>query len=470
MIQFYDTYEGKKREFKPIEQGVVRMYTCGPTVYDYAHIGNFRAYIFEDLLRRFLEISGYRVIQVMNITDVDDKTIAGAAKKGISLREYTDKYVGAFFEDLKTLNIEPAEHYPRATDYVPDMLKLIRALKDKHFTYESEGSVYFKVASFPRYGALSKKKLEFNISGARVDNDEYEKEQWVDFVLWKNKKEGEPSWPSEFGEGRPGWHIECSAMSMKLLGETLDMHTGGEDNIFPHHENEIAQSEAASGKKFVNYWLHCRFLLVEGEKMAKSKGNFFTLRDLIKDGWDPMAVRYLLISHNYRQPLNFTKEGLKQAENTLKRFDDLASRVMSHKAVGAKDKLAASCKACREKWERALADDLNIAEALAALFDWMNEANAMLDRNEVSPAGIKAAGEFLRDIDSVLGLKIYDEIEPSAEIIDKINERMKARSAKDFAKSDRLRKEILEAGWALKDGSPGEPSLYKRRKRKWDEL
>ncbi|MDD5085212.1 MAG: cysteine--tRNA ligase [Candidatus Omnitrophica bacterium] len=470
MIQLYDTYEGRKREFKPVERGVVRMYTCGPTVYDYAHIGNFRAYIFEDLLRRFLERSAYRVIQVMNITDVDDKTITGAAKEGVSLRDYTDKYVQAFFEDLKTLNIEPAEHYPRATDYIPDMLKLVRALKDKGFTYETEGSVYFRVASFPKYGALSKKKLEFNISGARVDNDEYEKEQWVDFVLWKKKKEGEPSWPSEFGDGRPGWHIECSAMSTKLLGETLDIHTGGEDNIFPHHENEIAQSEAASGRKFVNYWLHCRFLLVEGEKMAKSKGNFFTLRDLVKDGWDPMAVRYLLISHNYRQPLNFTKEGLKQAENTLKRFDDLASRIMSYKPEGVKDKLAASCKACREKWERALADDLNIAEALAALFDWMNEANAVLDRTDVSTAGIKAAKEFLRDIDSVLGLKIYDEIEPSEEIIDKINERTKARSAKDFAKSDCLRKEILEAGWALKDGSPGEPSLYKRRKRKWDEL
>ncbi len=295
--------------FEALEPGHVRMYTCGPTVYNYVHIGNLRTFLFEDVLRRTLRLFGYRITQVMNLTDVDDKTIRGAREAGLGLREYTDRYIEAFFKDMDTLRAERAEHYPRATDYIPQMVRLIQRLTEKGHTYRAEGSIYYRISTFPGYGKLSGIRPESTLAGARVDADEYEKDDARDFVLWKAPKPGEPSWDTELGPGRPGWHLECSAMSMELLGETFDIHTGAVDNVFPHHENEIAQSEGATGKPFVRYWLHAEHLIVEGQKMAKSAGNFFTLRDLLERGHDPVTIRYLLISVPYRQKLNFTFDG-----------------------------------------------------------------------------------------------------------------------------------------------------------------
>ncbi|HXI01941.1 MAG TPA: cysteine--tRNA ligase, partial [Candidatus Saccharimonadales bacterium] len=325
-IRFHDTMSRRVETFTPLEPGKVRLYTCGPTVYDYAHIGNFRAYAWEDLLRRFLKHRGFAVTQVMNITDVEDKIIRESARSGQSIGEYTAKYIDAFFEDIDALGLERAEHYPRATDHVPEMIELIRKLRENGHTYESGGSIYFRIGGFEPYGRLSHLDASGIQAGARVDSDEYEKEDARDFVLWKGRREGEPSWKSPFGEGRPGWHIECSAMSMKYLGESFDIHTGGVDNIFPHHENEIAQSEGATGKRLVRHWLHCAHLMVDGQKMSKSAGNFYTLRDLLGKGIEARAIRYLLLSSHYRKPLNFTIEGAAQAGQALLRLDDLDER------------------------------------------------------------------------------------------------------------------------------------------------
>ncbi|HUM34285.1 MAG TPA: cysteine--tRNA ligase, partial [Candidatus Saccharicenans sp.] len=313
MIRFHNTLSGKIEDFRPLRPGEVGLYTCGPTVYDYPHIGNYRAYIFEDILKRFLIFSGFKVTHVMNITDVDDKTIKGANALGVSLNEYTKKYIDAFFEDIKVLRILPADHYPRATEHIEDMVRMIKGLLDKGYAYFKDGSVYFNLARFPDYGKLSKIDKEELKAGARVETDEYEKENVYDFVLWKKAKPGEPYWETEFGPGRPGWHIECSAMSTRYLGPTFDLHCGGIDNIFPHHENEIAQSEAYYGQKFVNYWLHCHHLVVNGEKMSKSKGNFFTLRNLLARQIDPVDLRFFLLSTHYRKMLNFTFDNLDQA-------------------------------------------------------------------------------------------------------------------------------------------------------------
>ncbi|RMF88331.1 MAG: cysteine--tRNA ligase, partial [Nitrospinota bacterium] len=317
MLKFYNSLTRRKEEFHPIEPGRVRMYTCGPTVYDYAHIGNFRAYIFEDILRRYLKYKGYQVTQVMNITDVDDKTIRESRRRGMSLKEFTSFYVQAFFEDLETLNIERAEYYPAATEHIDQMVALIKRLIENGHTYEVDGSIYFRISTFPAYGRLAgldAVQLQGGASG-RVDADEYGKEDVRDFVLWKawREEDGDVFWETELGKGRPGWHIECSAMSMHYLGEHFDIHTGGIDNLFPHHENEIAQSEAATKKPFVNYWLHCQHLLVNNAKMSKSLGNFYTLRDLLERGYKPKAIRYALLSTHYRQQHNFTFEGLAAA-------------------------------------------------------------------------------------------------------------------------------------------------------------
>ncbi|MHB8056130.1 MAG: cysteine--tRNA ligase, partial [Candidatus Aminicenantales bacterium] len=318
MIRFHNTLSGQDEEFQPLAPGEVGVYTCGPTVYDLPHIGNFRAYVFEDLLLRFLRFSGYKVVQVMNLTDVDDKTIRGAKAAGVSLREYTEPFVRAFFAGLRTLRIEPAAVYPRATEHIPEMVAIIKGLLEKGVAYAKDGSIYFNIAKFPRYGRLSGIDLDdlrtTSRIGARLESDEYEKESAHDFALWKAPKEGEPSWDTEIGPGRPGWHIECSAMSSKYLGPTFDIHCGGVDNIFPHHENEIAQSEAYFEKPFVRYWLHCHHLIVDGEKMAKSKGNFYSLRDLVEArGVDPSVLRMFLVSTHYRKVLNFTFEALDQA-------------------------------------------------------------------------------------------------------------------------------------------------------------
>ena len=329
MIRFFNTLSGKIEPFKPITPGEVKLYTCGPTVYDYPHIGNYRAYMFEDLLKRFLKFMGFKVTHVMNITDVDDKTIKGAVERGISLQEYTKEFTEAFFSDIDALNIDRADFYPRATEHVQKMAQMVKGLHEKGYAYEKDGSYYFSIAKFKNYGQLSKIDLSGRKVGVRIDSDEYEKESVHDFALWKARKEGEPAWDTVLGLGRPGWHIECSVMSTKYLGETFDIHCGGVDNIFPHHENEIAQSEAYNGKKFVNTWLHCQHLIRDGEKMSKSMGNTITLRELIeKRKVDPMAIRLLLLSTHYRKILNFTCDALDQAHASLRRIRDFVYELL----------------------------------------------------------------------------------------------------------------------------------------------
>jgi len=467
-IKFHDTLSGQLKDFQAGDTGEVSLYTCGPTVYHYAHIGNFRTFVFEDLLRRFLESEGYKVRHVMNITDVDDKTIAGAQREKKSLREYTSFYTDAFLEDRKSLNILPADVMPNATDEIPAMISLIETLMAKGIAYKAEdGSVYYRVAEFPGYGKLSKKKLDGNIAGVRVNQDEYEKEEGADFVLWKAAKENEPSWDSPWGKGRPGWHIECSAMCMRHLGETVDIHAGGEDLVFPHHENEIAQSEAATGKPFARYWLHARHLLVNGEKMSKSKGNFFTLRDLLQKGYDPMAIRYVLMSVHYRQQLNFTLESLKEAREVIEKLDNCYFQCLSRiRIAGQKNGGELNLGASAAEIGKALGDDLNIAKALAIFQKTVSEINVHLAH--LSETGLSACVEFFERMDRIFGFDISSVREIPSDVMRTLSEYVEARKVKDFATSDQLRKAIAEKGWQVKDGRPGEPSTVKKNRRVWD--
>ena len=479
MIQFFNTLSGKLEEFKPLHDREVKIYTCGPTVYDFAHIGNFRTFVFEDLLRRFLEFEGFKVQHVMNLTDVDDKTIAGAAREGKPLNDYTAKYIESFAQDLQTLNILPARPQPRATEEIKSMIELVEKLIQKGVAYESDGSVYYRVAAFSNYGKLSKKDLAQNIAGARVDVDEYEKEEGADFVLWKKSKEGEPSWSSPWGPGRPGWHIECSAMSMKYLGETFDIHAGGEDLIFPHHENEIAQSEAATGKPFVKYWLHSKHLLVDGHKMSKSKGNFYTLRDLLEKGYDPMAIRYELLSVHYRQPLNFTLEGLKSANELIKKLDDCYWQCLSYQDIHpnllAEEvsgfpvfHLDAYFKTDGDLLS-SLKNDLNISAALDHFSKGVRTINQSLAGKQIKREFIRQALAFFNDADRLFGLDISQIHSIPSEIAKKLFDLQKFRGAKEFSKADQLRSELKESGWLVKDGRPGEPSIIKKKRRAWDQ-
>src|SRR5256712_1710746 len=389
-ILFQNTLTGRKEPFLPLRPGEVRMYTCGPTVYDFAHIGNFRTFVFQDILRRFLRMKGYRILQVMNLTDVDDRIIQNAAAAGVGIREYTEKYIRAFLEDTRTLNIQPPEHLARATDHIDDMVRLIQRLSEKSFTYSSDGSIYFRIAKFPGYGKLSKIDLSGIQAGARVDVDRYEKADARDFALWKAPKPGEHFWETSIGPGRPGWHIECSAMAMKYLGETLDIHTGGVDLIFPHHENEIAQSEAATGKPFARFWLHAEFLLVEGEKMSKSLGNFFTLRDILEKGYQPEAVRYLLASVPYRKALNFTFDGLKSTATSIERLRNYKLRLETGRfAEREAEALLARTAQARKDFDDSLDEDLNTAQALAAVFEYVRETNTLMDSGEFPAAAIE---------------------------------------------------------------------------------
>ncbi|HZI95279.1 MAG TPA: cysteine--tRNA ligase [Patescibacteria group bacterium] len=453
-IRFFNTMTRRLEPFHPLTAGTVRMYTCGPTVYDFAHIGNFRTYVWEDTLRRFLRHRGFQVTQVMNITDVDDKTIRNSGAAGRSLDDYTQKYIDAFFEDLDTLNIERAEVYPRATRHIPQMVDLCRRLIDKGQTYESQGSLYFKIAGFPGYGKLSHIDMAGIKSGARVESDEYEKDDARDFVLWKAKKDGEPSWTTELGEGRPGWHVECSAMSMQYLGESFDIHTGAVDNIFPHHENEVAQSEAATGRMFVRYWLHSEHLIVDGEKMSKSKGNFYTLRDLIERGLDPRAIRYFLLSAHYRKQLNFTLEGVGQAAAAIRRLDDFADR-LEREPPGNPGDLSTILQHAKLAFDGALDDDLNTAEALGATFDLVREANAAFDRGEGSAAERAAISEYFRDLRYLFGIK-QREKNVTHEIDELIQRREVARKSGDFGEADRIREQLRsEYGVVIKDTPQG---------------
>ncbi|MGA2260416.1 MAG: cysteine--tRNA ligase [Acidobacteriota bacterium] len=457
MLMLHNTFTGKKEEFHPLEEGVVRVYTCGPTVYDYAHIGNFRTFVFQDILTRYLRYRNYKLVHVMNITDVDDKTIHNARAQGMTLKEYTAKYTEAFLEDAKVLRIELPALMPRATDHIPDMVQLILRLEEKGHTYRKDGSVYFSIASFPQYGRLSKKDFSGIQAAGRVDSDEYEKKDDVrDFVLWKARKEGEDYWETELGPGRPGWHIECSAMSMKYLGPTLDLHCGGVDLIFPHHENEIAQSEAATGQTFVRSWAHSEFLLVEGEKMAKSKGNYFTLRDLLAVGHAPEAIRYLLLSVNYRRQLNFTTDGLHQAAASVRRLEDFLQHMREKSGpAGPNPDFSDSIDETRLKFIKAMDDDLNTSAALRVIFDFVRSVYQRDEQGALSAGDARAAVEFLQDLNRVLGVQRAQPELLDAEIMKRIEERQAARRRRDFAEADRIRNALLSQGILLEDTKDG---------------
>jgi cysteinyl-tRNA synthetase len=504
-IHVYNTLTRQIEEFKPLEGNLVRLYTCGPTVYAFAHIGNFRTFLFQDILRRYLKYAGYEVRHVVNLTDVDDNTINNSQAAGMPLRAYTDKYIEAFLIDRQLLNLEEPEFLVRATDCIPEMLKLIQTLVDKGFAYTSEGSVYYKVSAFPHYGQLAQIDFSGVRTGARVDSDKYDKENARDFVLWKAAKEGEPFWETPFGPGRPGWHIECSAMSMKYLGETFDIHSGGSDLIFPHHENEIAQSEAASGKPFVKVWMHSEHLIVNGEKMSKSLGNFYTLRDLIQKGYKPSAVRYLLASVPHRKPLNFTFDGLHQAQQSIDRLRNFRYRLTKESfSAGESLTLQNRAQEARQKFEVALDDNLNTAEALGAVFDMVRDGNTAMDRGEFHDADRGAFLDTLQRWDRIFAVLDDDDhaklirfgfVKPSAtpadsaavasagtaepgtgngqpssglvetlsdeEIEKLIAERVAARRGGNYARSDEIRANLLKAGVILEDTKAG--TRWKRK-------
>ncbi len=458
-LRFHNSLSRSVQEFNPIKPGLVKLYTCGPTVYNYAHIGNFRAYMFEDLLRRTLKYYGYRVIQVMNLTDVDDKTIRDSRQAGLSLGEFTKKYKDAFFKDLETLRIEPAEQYPAATDHIPEMIELVQSLIDKGVAYQAEdGSVYFSIAKFANYGQLVKINPEEMRSSERVSSDEYAKESVADFALWKayDPEDGEVRWDSPWGPGRPGWHIECSAMSMKYLGKTFDIHTGGIDNMFPHHEDEIAQSEAATGKPFVKYWLHCAHLVVDGQKMSKSLGNFYTLREILDKGWSGREVRYVLLYGHYRQALNFSFKSCDDARATLQRIDDFVTRLKEVDSDKENARFANLAEKAESDFLAGLEDDLNIAAAMAALFSFIRDVNKLMDSGQFGREDANTALETMRKFDTVLGVVDVDsEDEIPEEINAMVEARQQARKTKDFAESDRLRDELAAAGWIVEDTPNG---------------
>jgi len=469
-IRFYNTLSTREEPLEPVHPGEVRMYSCGPTIYDYAHIGNFRTFTFQDVLRRFLISRGYKLVHVMNLTDVDDRIIQNAAAAKIGLREYTDKYAKAFLEDMGTLNLQQPEFIVRATDHISDMVNLIQTLRKKTYTYESEGSIYYRISKFPTYGRLSKVDLGGIQAGARVDVDRYEKADARDFALWKGPKPGEFFWETPIGAGRPGWHIECSAMSMKYLGETIDIHTGGIDLAFPHHENEIAQSEAATGLPFVKLWLHAEHLVVDGEKMSKSLGNFYTLRDLLRKGYKPSAIRFLLLSVPYRRQLNFTMDGLQQATSSVARLRTFKARLQNEKFP---DVDTAETQTMLEQadanFEGGLEDDLNTAQALASIFDLVRFANTAMDRGKFSQASVPAVIGLLCKFDQILGVMEDDDEEKlrvlgfatggeklsDVEVAKLIEARQAARTARNFQESDRIRQQLADNGIIVEDTRDG---------------
>lgn len=460
-LQFFNTLTRKKEEFHPIKKGKADMYTCGPTVYDYAHIGNFRAYVFEDILRRYLKYQGYRVTQIMNITDVDDKIIRAVKDKDISANDYSEKYIQAFFEDIDALNIERAEVYPKATEHINEMVDIIKKLLNKEIAYRGEdSSIYFSIAKFPEYGKLAHIKTDELKTGVRIKHDEYDKENLSDFALWKawDENDGDVYWETELGKGRPGWHIECSAMSAKYLGFHFDIHTGGVDNIFPHHENEIAQTEAVTGKKFVNYWLHNEHLLVDGGKMAKSKGNFYTLRDIISKGYNPLAVRYLFASSDYRKKLDFTFENLEASWKAINKIYDFLRRIKEMAGETSTGDVKALIEKAQSGFIKGMDDDLNASMAMAEVFTFISDINKMLDSGGISREDSNNIIDFMLDLDRVLGLKMEEALagkELAKEVQSLIEERQKARKEKNFAHADEIRDELKNKGIVLMDTPQG---------------
>ncbi|MGK2855941.1 MAG: cysteine--tRNA ligase [Thermoanaerobaculia bacterium] len=457
-LRLFNTLTRKQEVFTPLEPGHAKMYCCGPTVYNVVHIGNLRTFLWADLLRRFLEWKGMKVTMVMNVTDIEDKIIRDAAKAGVDIFTFTAPYTQVFFENLDLLRIRRADLYPKATDHIPEMVDIVRKLEARGHTYEADGSTYFRISTLPGYGKLSQVELAPESSLSRVENDEYEKDDARDFVLWKAKKEGEPSWQTELGDGRPGWHIECSAMSMKYLGETFDLHTGAVDLIFPHHENEIAQSEGATGNPFVRFWIHGEHLVVEDAKMSKSAGNFFTLPDLVAQGNSALEIRYALLAVPHRTKLNFTKHSLEDAKSALARIDSFAIR-LDELAKASDDRTAVRGAELAQRFlrdfEDGLDDDLNTAAALGALFMMIREANTAADRGELAPADAIVLRAALDRADLVLDIVRRDALALDADIEAMIQARADARQRRDFKESDRLRDELLAAGIILEDTPQG---------------
>lgn len=456
-MRIYNTLGRETQEFKPLQGKKVGLYSCGPTVYNYAHIGNWRSFVFADILKRYLKYRGYSVKHVMNITDVDDKTIRDSKKEGKPLKEFTEFYTEEFFKDMKQLKIEIPDIIPKATDTIPEMIEIVKKLTANKHTYTTEGSTYYRIQSFPEYGKLAKldiSQLKTDASG-RLSTDEYEKEDAKDFALWKawSEEDGNVFWETEIGKGRPGWHIECSAMSMKYLGESFDIHTGGVDLVFPHHENEIAQSEGATGKTFVKYWIHSEHLLVDGKKMSKSLGNFYTLRDILSKGYDANSMRYALLSTHYRQKLNFTLQGLDAAKASVQRLQDLIIKLREIKNEGSD--ATELVEKTKEQFIRAMDDDLQISEALAAVFEMAKEANTMIAKNELGKKGAGNIMQMLKELDSVLGVMNFKEATIDPEIETLIEKRQEARKKKDFGLSDKIRDELKAKGIILEDTKEG---------------
>jgi cysteinyl-tRNA synthetase len=462
-IQFYNTYSRKLEVFEPIDPPNVKIYTCGPTVYSFAHIGNFRAYVFEDLLQRHLEARGFKVERVMNLTDVDDKTIRGSREAGISLPQFTAKYKKSFFEDIASLRIKRATHFPAATEpeNLAKMIEMIDQLLQEDIAYQAEdGSIYFRISKYPDYGKLAHLNLAELRPTGRIQSDEYEKENIGDFALWKawDEKDGSVGWETPWGKGRPGWHIECSAMATRIFGPEIDIHCGGVDNIFPHHEAEIAQSESVNRKKFVRYWLHNAHLFVEGQKMSKSLGNFFTLRDLLEKGFSGRELRYALIRVNYRLPLNFTFDGLGEARQSLLRIDEWIRRLQAIAGHAAQDSEFSAAKS--DGFFEALDDDLNISAALAELFNQIRETNRLLDHSALTAGQASALLNWWERINQVLQLHQDTESVPQ-EVATLLENRAQARADRNWSRSDTLRTEIESLGWLIKDTKDGQKLIKK---------
>ncbi|HEY3295983.1 MAG TPA: cysteine--tRNA ligase [bacterium] len=458
-LRFYNTLTRQVDEFVPRDAGKVAMYSCGPTVYDRAHIGNFRAFLFVDLLRRYLKYRGYQVFSVMNLTDIDDKTIRGAQKEGVSLREFTDRFIQIFFDEWDVLRIQKADLHPRATDHIPEMVNLVQTLTERGHAYEADRSYYYKVETFPTYGQFARLDMSGMRLGERVASDEYEKESARDFALWKGwgTDDGDVFWDTALGKGRPGWHLECSAMSLKYLGKDFDIHTGGVDLIFPHHQNEIAQTEGVTDKRLARYWLHNEHLLVEGAKMSKSLGNFYTLEDLTSQGWKPREIRYALLSAHYRQKLNFTQAGLEAARGGLERIDACVRNLKFAEGAGAQD-LPAMLAGHEAEFVAAMDDDLNYPNALAVLFNLIRDVNTLCAEQKIGPTEAEVARGTLRKLDSVFGFLDVDQAgegESDEEIELLIQARNEARKAKDWAAADRIRQELADRNVIIEDRAGG---------------
>ena len=484
-LRLYNTLTGQIEPLEPADGKALRMYACGPTVYDYGHIGNFRTFLQVDILRRALKLTGTALRHVMNITDVDDKIIRNAAEAGMPISDYTKKYVEAFFEDLEWLRIERPELMVHATKHIPQMVTLVEKLAEAGAAYQTEdGSWYFRLRSFPEYGKLSKKDLSGMEDGARVDVDEYEKDSARDFALWKAAKPGETSWETAIGRGRPGWHVECSAMAMEYLGESFDLHAGGEDLMFPHHENEIAQSESVTHKTFARHWMHVRFLLVDGRKMSKSEGNFYTLRDLLLKGYKASAIRLALVSVPYRHQLNFTFDGLTEATKAIERLRTFRERVTAGSfAVGENSAIQEAAKKARAEYLEALANDLNTADARAPIFELVRAANTAMDQGQFFAADRDAVLPVLADFDAVFDVLEDRDAEPTRRALEwakeagrmgevapellaarslsdeqieaLVAERTAAKKTRNFARADAIRNELMEKGVILEDSKDG---------------